>query len=319
LGLPPQVADFARLKRGMVLVTGPTGSGKSTTLYAALARINTPERNIITVEDPVEYRQAYIRQVQVNPVAGLTFASGLRSILRQDPDVVMVGEIRDRETAQIAVQSALTGHLVFSTLHTNDAPTAVSRLVDMGVDNFLIASSLTGVLAQRLARRVCSECAEAYEPSAGLIASLGAGRIAPGTVFRRGKGCKKCRGTGYRSRVGLYELLVMNDRLRELVTNGGSSDAMRQAACEAGMTTVVEDGVRKAMAGATTLEEVARVAGQGVDEETHGRASAEDRAPDPAPVTPSQSPETQAAFEPQQYETQVEQWRASGSAGPGKA
>ena len=317
LGVSPRdLQAFERLihsAHGMVLVTGPTGSGKSTTLYAALARINTPAQNIITVEDPVEYRQAYIRQVQVNPVAGLTFATGLRSILRQDPDVVMVGEIRDRETAQIAVQAALTGHLVFSTLHTNDAPTAVSRLVDMGVDSFLIASSLTGVLAQRLARKVCSECVEDYEPASGLIASLAGDSIPAGTVFRRGRGCKRCRGTGYRSRIGLYELLVMNDALRHLTNTSASSDAIRREARSAGMGTVAEDGVQKAIAGMTTLEEVARVAGQGDEDlpESTDESTPAPPAEAPAAEAPADPPDAAGAgFELGQYEDQVEKWRA---------
>jgi len=255
-----------KLPYGMLLVTGPTGSGKTTTLYATLSQINTPEKKIVTVEDPVEYRQPYIRQVQINPAAGVTFATGLRSILRQDPDVLMVGEIRDSETAQMAVQAALTGHMVFSTLHTNDAPTAVVRLREMGVLDYLISSSVTAVVAQRLARRVCNDCAEPYQPREALLAAMRTRET--GDRFRKGAGCKKCRGTGYRGRLGLYELMVMSDTLRQLTNQGVSAEILCEAAKKGGMRELIDDGVIKAGLGMSTLEEVLRVAGQGaaVDE-----------------------------------------------------
>ncbi|MBU1006467.1 MAG: Flp pilus assembly complex ATPase component TadA [Candidatus Omnitrophica bacterium] len=243
---------------GIILSTGPTGSGKTTTLYSALMRINSVDRNIVTVEDPVEYRLGLIRQTQINPRAGLTFANGLRSILRQDPDVIMVGEIRDLETAVIAIQAALTGHLVFSTLHTNDAPSSITRLINMGVEPFLISASLAGVMAQRLIRLVCPECKEAYEPSKTLIQKLGLkgkGKV----QFFKGKGCSNCKGTGYKGRTGLFELMIMDDELREMIIQGTSSLAIRNKACEKGMKLLRQDGLEKVLAGLTTWEEVSRV------------------------------------------------------------
>ena len=204
---------------GIILVTGPTGSGKTTTLYAALNEINSREKNIVTIEDPVEYRLKGIRQIQINPSVDLTFANGLRSILRQDPDIIMVGEIRDLETAEIAIQAALTGHLVLATLHTNNAAGAVARLIDMGIEPFLISSSLIGVLAQRLVRRLCTECA--------------------------GKGCPKCRQTGYKTRTGIYELMTINEKIRQQIINRSSSDVISQAAVESGMTLLRNDGMKK--------------------------------------------------------------------------
>ncbi len=242
---------------GMILVTGPTGSGKTTTLYASLARINTPERNIVTIEDPVEYQMPRVNQVQVNPKTGLTFARTLRSILRQDPDVVLVGEIRDRETAEIAIQASMTGHLVLSTIHTNDAPGAVTRLVDMGVEPFLISASLVGVLAQRLVRVIDPRCKEAYTPPPEALRRLGlAGRD---VRFYRGRGCDFCRGTGYRGRTGVYELMVMSDALRALVVGGASMDGLREAAQREGMRTLRQEGIRKVLEGVTTIEEMLRV------------------------------------------------------------
>ncbi len=252
--------ELATKPYGMILVTGPTGSGKTTTLYATLSKINTLDKNIITVEDPVEYQLPRINQVQVNPKAGLTFATGLRSILRQDPDVIMVGEIRDRETAEIAVQAALTGHLVLSTLHTNDAPSAFTRLVDMGIEPFLVASSVIGVLAQRLARQICSKCKEAYRPPREAVRRLDEGLAEDeGLVLYRGSGCDHCRQTGYKGRTGVYELLVVTDRIRELVVRRAPATEIRDAARSEGFRTMRDDGVQKVLEGVTTIEEILRV------------------------------------------------------------
>jgi type IV pilus assembly protein PilB len=249
---------------GIILSTGPTGSGKTTTLYSALMRINTIDRNIITIEDPVEYRLGLIRQIQVNTRAGITFANGLRAILRQDPDVIMVGEIRDLETAVTAIQSALTGHLVFSTLPTNDAPSSVTRLINMGVEPFLISASLVGVMAQRLVRIICEKCKESYDPSPAVIKKWGlTGK--KGVKFYRGKGCEYCKGTGFRGRTGLYELLVCDDQIREMIISGASHTQLRKKAQENGMRLLSEDGLAKALAGITTLEEVARVCEEHLD------------------------------------------------------
>ncbi|MCP4652166.1 MAG: type II/IV secretion system protein [Candidatus Omnitrophica bacterium] len=249
---------------GIILSTGPTGSGKTTTLYSALTRINTLDRNIITLEDPVEYRLGLIRQVQVNPKAGITFANGLRAILRQDPDVIMVGEIRDLETARMAVQAALTGHLVFSTLHTNDSAGSVARLVDMGVENFLVAASIIGIMAQRLIRVICSKCKEEYEPSKATLKKWGI-EEKEGLVAYRGKGCPDCKGTGYKGRSGLYELMVLNDEMKEMINSGTSPVALRKKAQEMGMTLLFEDGRAKILKGITTFEEVARVCEEQVE------------------------------------------------------
>ena len=243
---------------GTILVTGPTGSGKTTTLYAALNRINTVEKHIITIEDPVEYRLGLIRQIQINPKAGLTFVNGLRSIVRQDPDVIMVGEIRDHETAEISSQAALTGHLVFSTLHTNDAPGAVIRLVNMGMEPFLIAGSVIGVVAQRLVRKICPRCKESYKPSKVLLRRLGLEEN-KSYVFYRGRGCKECKETGYKERVGLYELLKMSDEIRELIIKGISPTAIKKKAEKEGMQDLRKDGISKILLGMTTIEEVTRV------------------------------------------------------------
>lgn len=243
---------------GIILSTGPTGCGKTTTLYSALMRINTPDRNIITLEDPVEYRLGLIRQVQINPKAGITFSNGLRAILRQDPDVIMVGEIRDLETARMAVQAALTGHLVFSTLHTNDAPSSVVRLVDMGVENFLVAASLIGVMAQRLIRVVCSECKEEYRPSKAVLKKWGL-EDKKDLIVYRGKGCPACKGTGYKGRSGIFELMMVNDEMREMINAGTSTVALKKKAQDMNMRILWEDGREKVMKGITTFEEVARV------------------------------------------------------------
>jgi type IV pilus assembly protein PilB len=249
---------------GIILSTGPTGSGKTTTLYSALMRINTIDRNIITIEDPVEYRLGIIRQIQVNPKAGITFATGLRAILRQDPDVIMVGEIRDLETATIAIQAALTGHLVFSTLHTNDAPSAITRLVNMGIEPFLIAASVIGIMAQRLVRIICPACKEPYVPSKALIEKWGI-KDKEDIALYRGKGCEQCKGTGYWGRNGVFELMVIDDELREMIISESSTVALRKKAQEKGMRLLAEDGVGKALRGLTTIEEIARVCEEHVE------------------------------------------------------
>ena len=243
---------------GIILSTGPTGCGKTTTLYSALTRINTPEKNIVTLEDPVEYRLGLIRQVQINPKAGITFANGLRAILRQDPDVIMVGEIRDIDTARMAVQSALTGHLVFSTLHTNDAPSAVARLIDMGVEPFLVSASLIGVMAQRLVRLICPHCKESYRPSKAVLKRWGL-EDREDLVVYRGRGCGECKGTGYRGRTGIFELMVVDDEIKEMIVSGASIVALRKKAQEKGMRLLWEDGREKVLKGLVTFEEVARV------------------------------------------------------------
>lgn len=237
---------------GIILVTGPTGCGKTTTLYSALSRINSEEKNIITIEDPVEYHLGKIRQSQINPKAGLTFATGLRSILRQDPDVIMVGEIRDIETAEISVQAALTGHLVLSTLHTNDAPAALTRLIDMGVEPYQISSSVIGVLAQRLVRRICENCKEEYILGDGMS---GNNDLTGKKVFR-GKGCNACKNLGYKGRIGIFELLVIDDSIKNLIINKVSSDEIKKKAVEKGMKTLRDDGLDKVLKGITTIEEV---------------------------------------------------------------
>ncbi len=253
---------------GIILVTGPTGSGKTQTLYASLNQLNSVEKNIITVEDPVEFRLDGINQVQTNPKAGLTFASGLRSMLRQDPDIIMVGEIRDRDTAQIAVNAALTGHLVLSTLHTNDAPGATVRLVDMGVEPFLVASTLICVLSQRLVRRVCTYCKEEYVPDdeewGRWVRTTRRLQDEPGLGLPRrlahGKGCRQCGKTGYRGRTAIHEIMMVTEPIRELVSRNASSDAIAECAREQGMRRLIEDGADKVGMGITTLNEVMRVA-----------------------------------------------------------
>ncbi len=261
LGFPEDVLEeYYRVlnsSNGMILVTGPTGSGKTTTLYASLRRLNKPEVKIITIEDPVEYIIEGVNQIQVNPQVGLTFASGLRSIVRQDPDIIMVGEIRDLETAEIAVHAALTGHLVFSTLHTNDAPGAITRLIDMGVEDFLVASSVICILAQRLVRVICENCKENYKPPESIVRAFGLG---DGEVLYRGRGCKECGYTGYKGRTGIYEMLVVTDEIRNLITKGVDSETIKKKAVEEGMRTLFQDGLEKARKGITTLEEVIRVA-----------------------------------------------------------
>jgi type IV pilus assembly protein PilB len=252
-----------RRPTGAILVTGPTGSGKSTSLYAALTEINRPEINIITVEDPVEYRLSGVNQVQINQRAGLTFAAALRSILRSDPDVVMVGEIRDGETAKISIEAALTGHLVLSTLHTNDAPGALTRLNEMGVEPFLTGSAVSSVLAQRLARKLCTHCCEMYSPTTDEMIKA---RVSPevaaaadGVVFYRKKGCPRCGQTGYKGRIGVYQMLVMSETLEGLAASKASREELERAAIEEGMRTLWDDGLAKVASGLTSLEELARV------------------------------------------------------------
>ncbi|MDR7544990.1 MAG: type IV-A pilus assembly ATPase PilB [Armatimonadota bacterium] len=264
LGFPTEVLHLwesaVSKPHGMVLVTGPTGSGKTTTLYATLGKLNTLDRNIVTVEDPVEYQIPRINQVQVNPKAGLTFANGLRSILRQDPDIVMVGEIRDRETAEIAIQAALTGHLVLSTLHTNDSAGAITRLTDMGVEPFLISSSVIAVLAQRLARAICTKCKVAYVPPADALRRLGVNIEADASVeFYRGTGCDYCRGTGYRGRIGIFELMVVSDAIRDMIVHRAPAAEIKAQAIREGMRTLRDDGLEKVMSGISTIDEILRV------------------------------------------------------------
>ncbi len=261
LGMPQDVHDgiqeIVRRPNGIFIVTGPTGSGKTTTLYSGLRIINTVDLKLLTAEDPVEYEIEGIMQVPVNPLVGLTFAAALRSFLRQDPDVIMLGEIRDLETAQIAIQASLTGHLVLSTLHTNDAAGAVTRLVDMGVEPFLIASSLEAVLAQRLVRRVCVQCKTAYVPPDDLLSQLGIARDHVGDrQFFYGKGCPTCSQSGYRGRLGIYEWLRMSEALRDLVTQRAPTLVIKQKAIEQGMRTVRDDGLRAIFDGNTSIEEV---------------------------------------------------------------
>lgn len=248
---------------GAILVTGPTGSGKSTTLYATLNILNVPEKNVITVEDPVEYRLAGINQVQTNPKAGLTFASGLRSILRCDPDIVMIGEIRDKETAQIAVESALTGHLVLSTLHTNDAPGALSRLGEMGVEPFLTASAVDCVLAQRLARKLCDSCKESFKPTQEMLRRNDFPAEAvenwEQVQLYKAVGCNRCNGTGYKGRLGLYEVMMVTEAVERLTVEQKSADEISRVAQAEGMKTLREDGIDKVLEGITTMEEIARV------------------------------------------------------------
>jgi type IV pilus assembly protein PilB len=258
-----KMEEIIRRPTGAVLATGPTGSGKSTTLYAAMTEINNPSINIITVEDPVEFRLHGVNQVQINARAGLTFAAALRSILRSDPDVVMVGEIRDGETAKISIEAALTGHLVLSTLHTNDAPGAITRLNEMGVEPFLTGSAVSAVLAQRLARKLCTHCCEMYSPTTDEMikarVSPDVAAAADGVVFYRKKGCPRCGQTGYKGRVGVYQLLVMSEQLEALAASKASREELERAAIEEGMRTLWDDGLSKVAAGLTSLEELARV------------------------------------------------------------
>ncbi|MEA3453908.1 MAG: ATPase, T2SS/T4P/T4SS family, partial [Candidatus Caldatribacteriota bacterium] len=265
--IPEQLKEFKSViskSYGIILLTGPTGSGKTTTLYAALNQVNSKDKNIITVEDPVEYKLNRVNQIQIKPKIKLTFANTLRSILRQDPDIIMVGEIRDAETAQIAVQAALTGHLVFSTLHTNDAASALTRLIDMDVETFLISSSVIAVIAQRLVRVICEKCKEEYIPGEGVLSGLNIkdksnndGKI----KLYRGTGCPFCKNTGYYGRTSIYELIVLDEEIKSLIISKASSNIIKDAAIKKGMKTLKDSGLEKVMQGITTIEEVLRVAG----------------------------------------------------------
>ncbi|MDO8445487.1 MAG: type II secretion system ATPase GspE [Deltaproteobacteria bacterium] len=271
LGLSPEMLKGYERQigrpHGILLITGPTGSGKTTSLYASLASIKSEEKNILTVEDPIEYQLKGIGQMQINPKVGLTFAKGLRHILRQDPDIIMVGEIRDRETAEMAIQAALTGHLVLSTLHTNDSAGAITRLVDMSIEPFLVSSSLIGVMAQRLVRVLCPRCKEAYQPTEDELALIGITPPSPplikggigGGVFYRKTGCEECLGTGYIGRKGIYELLDVDDDIRKVILQGGDSRSVRTEADRKGMKRMISDGADKVLQGVTSIEEVLRV------------------------------------------------------------
>lgn len=254
------MCGFIKRPNGIMLVTGPTGSGKTTTLYAALTRVNTPEKNIITIEDPIEYQLFGIGQIQVNPKIDLTFAGGLRSILRQDPDIIMVGEIRDRETAEISIQASLTGHLVLSTLHTNDSAGAITRMLDMGIEPFLVASSLCGVVAQRLVRVLCNECKESYEPDDDELRDIGIKRedLHGGRLYRTA-GCPSCLNMGYKGRIGIFEIMRIDDDIKKLILERYDSNTIRKTAMSKGMMLLKHDGVRKIIQGLTTIEEVLRV------------------------------------------------------------
>lgn len=267
IGMPEDrlklIDGLIRSPHGIVLVTGPTGSGKTTTLYAALTMINKPDINIITIEDPVEYQIEGIGQIQVNPKIGLNFANGLRSIVRQDPDVILVGEIRDQETAEVGIQSALTGHLVFSTLHTNDSASAVTRLIDMGIEPFLVSSSVMAILAQRLVRVVCDKCKEVYIADEESLDSIGiTPEMAAGRNIYRGMGCSSCLNTGYRGRTGIFELMILDDSIKNLILKTSDANAIKRQAIEQGMFSLRQDGAQKVLDGITTIEEVFRVTQQ---------------------------------------------------------
>jgi type IV pilus assembly protein PilB len=253
------VRQLIRKPNGIVIVTGPTGCGKTTTLYAALTELNSIDRKIITTEDPVEYDIDGIIQVQMKTEIGLTFARCLRSILRQDPDVVMVGEIRDLETAEIAAQASLTGHLVFTTLHTNDAPSSIARLLDLGAEPFLVTATVEGIFAQRLVRKICEGCKTEFEPTEHQLSEL---RLSPEDVrdkaFYRGRGCSRCNGTGYRGRIALFEIMVFNDEIRELIMNHASTNVLRSAAQKAGMRLLRDNGLAAIYEGITTIDEVVK-------------------------------------------------------------
>jgi len=245
---------------GILLVTGPTGSGKTTTLYASLNELNRPDVKIITAEDPVEYYLPGVNQCEVKAKIGMTFARIIRAMLRQNPNILLVGEIRDQETAETAIQASLTGHLVFSTLHTNDAPSAVTRLVDIGIQPFLVASSVMGIMAQRLVRKICPKCRQRIEPPAAILKSLGLRpELAKKANFMKGKGCSNCNKSGYRGRMGIYELMTMTNQIRELTFKGESTQVIRKMARKQGMRTLFEDGMIKAMKGQTSIEEVMRI------------------------------------------------------------
>ena len=289
---------FLSRPRGMVLVTGPTGSGKTSTLYAALNAIKSPTNNIITLEDPIEFQVPGVNQTQINPRAGVTFATGLRSILRQDPNVILVGEIRDQETADIALQAAQTGHLLLSTLHTNDAASTITRLFDLGVQPFLVASSVVGIVAQRLVRRVCLTCAAPSPPGEDAIERLGKARLPSEANWSAGKGCEECAGTGLKGRLAIHEILSISDDVRNLISSRAPELAIRNAARRGGMRTLLEDGIAKAAQGWTTLDEVLRISGSGDEqdpmEDSHPVSpTSREPAPAPAVAAPVSGPATQ--------------------------
>jgi len=263
LDMAEQIDKLVRQPHGIVLVTGPTGSGKTTTLYSALNRINANEKNVVTIEDPVEYRIANYGQMQVNEKIGVTFSKGLRAMLRQDPDIIMIGEMRDTETAQIAIQASLTGHLVLSTIHTNEAAATVVRLIDMGIEPYLVASTVTAVLAQRLVRRICENCKEAYKVSWDDLKKMGIEGIIQGSEFTnklwRGAGCRQCLHTGYRGRIGVFELLLMDDNVRKVINRSTDATALKQVAMDSGMKGIKFDCSRKVISGMTTVDELLRV------------------------------------------------------------
>jgi general secretion pathway protein E len=261
------VKQLIKRSNGIILVTGPTGSGKTTTLYSVLSVLNSPEVNILTIEDPVEYQIKGIGQIQVNPKIDLTFANGLRSIIRQDPDIILVGEIRDKETAEIAVQASLTGHLVFSTLHTNDSAGGITRLIDMGIEPFLVSSSVVAIIAQRLVRTICPVCKTSYTPADEELIEIGISRDSlKENVLYKGNGCVNCVNTGYKGRTGIYEILIIDDEIRSMITRGVDSSMIKHAAIKKGMTTLKEDGIKKAISGITTIKEVLRVTQEEVTE-----------------------------------------------------
>ena len=251
--------DMILRPHGIILVCGPTGSGKTTSLYSALSHINSGEKNVVTLEDPVEYELPGLSQSQINLKAGFTFASGLRSILRQDPDIIFVGEMRDSETVEVAMRAAITGHLVFSTLHTNDAAGAIARLLDMRVEPYLLSSSIVAVIAQRLIRKVCPYCKEPWEPKNDILKAMASGRKRKGSTFYRAKGCDKCYGTGYRGRIGVFEIMPVSSAISSLIVDGADSETLKDQARKEGMITMLEDGLEKASGGITTIEEVMRV------------------------------------------------------------
>lgn len=263
LGMEPEqlaiLEDHLDLPQGLIVFTGPTGAGKSSTMYGALSKVMTPEKNLVTLEDPIEVQLPGINQVQINERAGITFARGLRSLLRQDPDVVMVGEIRDLETAQLVIHASFTGHLVLSSLHTKDAPGALTRMTDLGVEAFRVASSMSLVMAQRLVRRICEHCKQETTPSHGLVERLGLMGTLDGMAFFEGAGCDRCDQTGYRGRTGIFEVLPVTASLREHITGGASEDEMAEAARATGMSSLLENGMRKVQAGITSLAEIYRV------------------------------------------------------------
>ncbi len=305
----PKLTDMIRRPHGMVVVTGPTGSGKSTTLYAMLGKAKSPDRHIITIEDPVERRMELISQTQINERAGVTFSTALRSILRQDPDVIMVGEIRDQETAQLAIRAALTGHLLFSTIHTNDAPGVVTRLINMNIEPFLVASSLAGVVAQRLARRICSECKEPEEVSKELRKRLAAiGIDVPDKMFK-GKGCQQCRETGYSGRIAIFELMKVTPALGELIIDNASSAKVKEQAIADGMVTILEDAVLKAAEGVTSMEEVLRIAQlDRVEDVPQAEPTTAEMIN--KPERPSEAPEEKSGLDLDNYKDQMANWLA---------